>query len=96
MVPRLMDLTTLLILTISTLGIALLATLNTIRREPTTQLKNIENVLNEDNAIKKGYAYTVDIGDSLLIVAVIDKNSSNEIMTVNEKLLEVKSIADKN
>lgn len=83
-----------LILTTSMFSIAILATLSSIKRE-SKQLKNSMTITNEINTIKSGYAYTVDMGDSLLIVAVIDKNSSNGIMSVHENPLEVKNIVDR-
>ncbi len=89
-----MDFITLLILTTSMLSIAVLATLSSIKKE-SKQLKNSTITTNEVNTIKSGYAYTVDMGDSLLIVAVIDKNSSSGIMFAYKNPLEVKNVADR-
>ncbi|MCS7111806.1 MAG: hypothetical protein N3E36_07280 [Sulfolobales archaeon] len=89
-----MDLTVLSILTISMLSVAILTTLTSIRRG-SVQLKNSAMISDEASTIKKGYAYTVDMGDALLIVAVIDKNNSNGIMSAYENPLEVRSIANK-
>ncbi|MEM0006143.1 MAG: hypothetical protein QXJ56_00415 [Ignisphaera sp.] len=89
-----MDFSVLLLLGVSMLGIAILTTLNSIRRVP-PQLNESAVTQNEFSTIKRGYAYTVDMGDSLLIVAVIDKNNGSEIMLAHEDLLEVRNIADR-
>lgn len=87
-----MDFAILLISAILMLGVAALAAINSVKRE-SVQLKNSIEVPNDISKIRRGYAYTVDMGDSLLVVAVIDKSSSG-IMFSKESPLEVRSIAD--
>lgn len=90
-----MDLIALSILSISMLGIAVLATVNGIKKH-SPSLKETTVYQDISSTIKKGYAYTVDIGDSLLIVAVIDKNGSNEITFIDKDLSKVEDVINDN
>ncbi|MEM0026788.1 MAG: hypothetical protein QXT53_03175 [Ignisphaera sp.] len=44
----------------------------------------------ESSYIKKGYAYSVDVGDAMVFVAVIEKKPSNSILNVLPQEIQVK------
>jgi len=44
--------------------------------------------------IKRGYAYSVDLGDSIVFVVVVEKEESKSFLTVEEKPLLLTGIGD--
>ncbi|MDK6028286.1 hypothetical protein QPL79_02770 [Ignisphaera sp. 4213-co] len=72
----------LLIATLALLIAALLVSLNnyiSFKRSSSGNDVNLLSVLMKSAHIKKGYAYTVDVGDSIVFVAVVKKRVSNSV-----------------
>ena len=46
------------------------------------------------NMIKRGYAYSVDLGDSIVFVVVVEKGESKSFLTVEEKPLLFAGVND--
>ena len=45
-----------------------------------------------DGMIKRGYAYSVDLGDSMVFVVVVDKKATRSFLTVEEEPLTLVGI----
>ncbi|ADM28279.1 hypothetical protein Igag_1477 [Ignisphaera aggregans DSM 17230] len=80
---------------IATLIISTVSTIKPfIKKDDRDKTDSYNYVYNISSNIKKGYAYTVDVGDSLVVVAVIEKRNSSGFLMSQEQEINVASMVD--
>jgi len=93
-----MDLDILIIVISVLIATVIISTLSTvkpfIKKDNREKADNYNYVYDVSSNIKKGYAYTVDVGDSLVVVAVIEKRNSGGFLMSQEQEINVASMVD--
>ncbi len=94
-----MDLDILIIVISVLIATIIISTISTLRpfikKDERDKANNYNYLYNISSSIKKGYAYTVDVGDSLVVVAVIEKRNGNGFLTSQEQEINVASMVDR-
>lgn len=94
-----MDLDILIIVISVLIATVIVSTISTLRplikRDDRDSVDSYNNIYDVTSNIKKGYAYTVDVGDSLVVVAVIEKRSSGGFLTAHEQEINVASVVER-
>jgi len=93
-----MDLDILIIVISVLIATIIISTISTIKpfikKNDRDKTDSYHYVYNVSSNIKKGYAYTVDVGDSLVVVAVIEKRNSRGFLMSQEQEINVASMVD--
>ncbi len=94
-----MDLGILIIVLSVLIATVVISTISTIKpfikRDDRDRIDDNSNMHNTISNIKKGYAYTVDVGDSLVVVAVIEKKDSSGFLDTQEQEISVASLVER-
>jgi len=94
-----MDLDILIIVISVLIATIIISTISTIKpfikKDDRDKAYSYNYVGDISSNIKKGYAYTVDVGDSLVVVAVIEKRNSGGFLMSQEQEINVASMVDR-